>query len=133
MSELLPILHPAMQLCSICPSLSACCKGLMLNYPNDDGVRVHESFWIENWQQDAQKWVDDRGLDFKASSIAETFHDDASGRDYVTVSYDCPNLTAAGRCGIYETRPKLCRIFVPGTNELCVFGRTPFVKAVESP
>jgi Fe-S-cluster containining protein len=91
-----------------------------------------ETFWIDNWQQDAQKWVDERGLDFKATSINQKFHDDETGKVYVSVHYDCPNLTPDGRCGIYETRPNLCRIFVPGTDPLCVFGRTPFVNAVES-
>ena len=30
----------------------------------------------------------------------------------------CPHLDAAGRCGIYETRPHVCRTFEVG-GELC--------------
>ena len=34
--------------------------------------------------------------------------------------FSCDALQTDGRCGIYETRPKLCRDFKPGSDPLCV-------------
>jgi Fe-S-cluster containining protein len=34
----------------------------------------------------------------------------------------CPHLTAAGRCGIYKTRPDVCREFEAG-GKLCKAAR----------
>jgi Fe-S-cluster containining protein len=35
----------------------------------------------------------------------------------------CTELTASGRCGIYEDRPRACRVFEPGSDALCVHYR----------
>lgn len=32
----------------------------------------------------------------------------------------CTNLLPSGRCGDYENRPEVCRIFVAGSDPLCV-------------
>lgn len=32
----------------------------------------------------------------------------------------CTQLQADGRCGIYESRPELCRNYVEGSDPLCV-------------
>jgi Fe-S-cluster containining protein len=42
-----------------------------------------------------------------------------------TWMWRCPHLTPAGRCGIYETRPALCRAFEPGKDKLCVHYSPP--------
>lgn len=35
-------------------------------------------------------------------------------------TYDCIHLTSEGRCGNYEFRPKLCRVFEAGVDKPCV-------------
>lgn len=42
-------------------------------------------------------------------------------RAYVSVLWGCPKLAKNGLCSIYETRPKVCRDFIPGNDPLCVF------------
>lgn len=34
--------------------------------------------------------------------------------------YSCPELQPDGRCGIYETRPTICRDYIVGSDALCV-------------
>lgn len=41
-----------------------------------------------------------------------------------TPIWDCLALTKEGRCGIYERRPKLCRDFEAGVDQLCVMRKT---------
>jgi Fe-S-cluster containining protein len=41
--------------------------------------------------------------------------DDASTE--MTFDCRCTKLTTDGRCGIYETRPLTCRLFVPGSQD----------------
>lgn len=38
----------------------------------------------------------------------------------VTWLFECENLTPEGRCGNYDNRPKMCRVFEPGSSTLCV-------------
>ena len=35
----------------------------------------------------------------------------------------CTELTADGRCGIYENRPRACQVFEPASDPLCVHWR----------
>lgn len=37
-----------------------------------------------------------------------------------TWEWTCDALTTSGRCGIYDDRPLLCRMFTPGSDPLCV-------------
>jgi Fe-S-cluster containining protein len=128
-SNLLPILreHGApMSLCAICPVPGACCRGFTLSYLDkneDESSRQAPTFWLDTWMQDAQAWVDERDLPFFPSRIDETLYAEDTGRAYVSVRFDCVCLRPDGRCGIYETRPKLCRQYVPLQDELCKFPR----------
>lgn len=38
-------------------------------------------------------------------------------------TFTCVNLQPSGRCGDYENRPWLCRVFEPGSDALCVHYR----------
>lgn len=46
----------------------------------------------------------------------------------IVVPCACAHLEASGRCGIYETRPQVCRLYVPGGDaclEVLKRRRTP--------
>lgn len=120
MSSLLPILnsHGAPgTLCSICPDPGKCCRNFLLSRNNGDQL----TFWAETWREDAHAELDLRKLPFRIDRIESTSIT-ASFREYVTLRYSCGHLTADGRCGIYEDRPDTCRLYTPGTSDLCAFG-----------
>ncbi len=118
-NPLLPVLREKgapMTLCSICPTPGACCKGFVLSHiptGKDESGRQPLLFWRSTWRKDAAAWLADRGLDFIPSKIAETYREEESGKPYVSVRFNCSHLTTGGRCGIYETRPNVCRQYLP--------------------
>jgi Fe-S-cluster containining protein len=121
MSELLPVLrenHPAMSLCTWCPMPGSCCKKFTLTSKSKECYGSNFSFWKGSAQQDAQKELDRRGLPFIPAGISVEGNT-RRGHRFVQLEYDCPHLQADGRCGIYATRPDVCRSFIPGTNDLC--------------
>lgn len=103
---------PAMTLCAICPKPGNCCAGFGL-YPTF-------TFWLDRWRTDAKDYATARDFPFEAQ-IDQTYTDPETGREYVTVKWNCPRLVD-GRCSIYETRPQLCRDYIPGSCGICVFG-----------
>lgn len=117
MSTLLPVLYsqpPQMSLCSICPEPGRCCKQFCL--PSAP------SFWEKSWREDAQKWLDENELPYAPHSRSQhACTDPETGDEYVLVWFGCNHVTPDGRCGIYETRPDTCRIFVPASDPLCAF------------
>lgn len=70
--------------------------------------------------EEAQAFLDDEKLPFTPLRVIEevTYEDGTVG---VIPIFGCTHVTAEGRCSIYETRPETCRIFVPGSDHLCVF------------
>lgn len=92
-----------------------------MTYDSDSGRR-EPTFWLKSWKSDVAVWLAAKSLDF-VPRIDETHRDQESGEEYVSVRFDCPHVTAVGRCGIYQTRPKLCRQFVPMEDQLCKFPR----------
>lgn len=42
------------------------------------------------------------------------------GETVQTWTWSCPRLTAAGRCGDYERRPRMCRMFEPVIDTMCL-------------
>lgn len=119
MSELLPILHPAMKLCQICPKPGRCCSGFILS--NDQGSIT---VWAESWEANAADYPKAHGLPFRPARREGSYWTPSFG-EYTIVRFACEHLTSEGRCGIYDTRPEVCRRFVPGESTLCVFGKEP--------
>ena len=129
MSSLLPILReksPQMSMCSICPVPGACCKGFVLSHiPDGKTEGEHESpaFWLRNWKDQAAAWLEERGYDFVPATIHTIWSRESEPSSWVSVRFDCPHLLGSGRCGIYETRPRVCRQFTPLEDDLCKFPR----------
>lgn len=61
-------------------------------------------------------------LDTYASTAADAMP------GYVGIRWQCKNLTPEGRCGDYENRPNLCRIYEPGEDRLCAVYIEPITK-----
>ncbi|WP_368855573.1 YkgJ family cysteine cluster protein [Sphingomonas glacialis] len=89
-------------------SPGACCKRLNLSggpaMPSGGFIDSPMSF--ERAEHVAMQF----GLPFRPSSQ----------RIDGTWEWTCDQLTDAGRCGIYDDRPRLCRAFKPGADPLCV-------------
>jgi Fe-S-cluster containining protein len=117
MSDLLPVLQSnaaPMSLCTICADPGHCCRGFELS---SKGERL--TYWKSEWREKAQAYLVETGLPFVVVRIDGEYKSD-EGDEYVTVWYRCPEVTESGLCGIYETRPGLCRRFLPGSGDLCV-------------
>jgi Fe-S-cluster containining protein len=107
-----------MQLCAICPEPGHCCRRFFLNWAGGEEL----TFWKDGWKAAALEAMHSLGLPFEPFEIRQTFTTD-DGIEYVTVHFNCPKVTAEGRCSIYESRPETCRRYRPGSDGLCVFSR----------
>ena len=108
---------PAQTTCSFCPRPGSCCRDFVLTKSGPDGPE-NFSFWKDSWREDAAREMEFHNLPFVASRIQDEFVAD-TGATYVTVRFDCPELGGDGRCMTYETRPRICRDYVPLENSLC--------------
>lgn len=126
-SELLPVLYentPQMSACSYCAKPGHCCQRFYL-YVNSQPL----TFWKDSWQADAEQWIKEVDLPFRPDGVSGEYRVPISspvqpgdGREYVTLVFGCPHLTDQGRCGIYDARPSVCRMFSPGESPLCILG-----------
>lgn len=111
-----------MLLCDVCPKPGNCCKDFSL-FTSDGEI----TYWEDTWESDSRADLDKRSMPFvgginRQFSVTDKDSPDF-GRTYVSLYYSCSKLDDLGRCSIYETRPDLCRSFVPGSCPLCVFGK----------
>lgn len=120
MSRNLPILRSQAteSFCGMCPDKGHCCKDFM----------YHRSFWIDEGIEAAQKQLSDSGMPFLVKSFGPAYKEEGGTREYASVRCDCPKLGEDGRCTIYETRPRICRIFAAGSDPLCIFSSMSVVE-----
>ena len=114
MSDLLPILYenaPQMTTCAFCPKPGACCTGFVLT-----GGSYQGSYKPDEWELRAMDAIVDHNLPFKVIGA----YWPKTENYYVAPIYGCDHLTSDGRCGIYESRPQVCRAFVPMSAPLCI-------------
>ncbi len=76
---------------------------------------------IQRWQHEGRDdilaHVHDNGVTWSDRSVVNRF-----GANITTCQMSCVYLTWSGQtasCGIYETRTRICRSYVPGSSELC--------------
>lgn len=113
-----------MSLCDSCYHPGQCCRNLGLY--GGYGPKNEATFWLHlpvDAQLDACRDETDvaagRHLPFEVRGIAASWFDD-KGWPYGVYQFVCPKLQSDGRCGIYDTRPWLCRVFEPASDRLCV-------------
>ncbi len=107
---------PQMMLCTICPKPGFCCTGLVLS-------NVSGTLWFkkDSWKIEAKKFLESCGLEmFEPYGVVG---ESASGM--VAPSFRFNKLTSEGRCGIYSSRPQLCRDYEPMSDHLCCFVKEP--------
>jgi Fe-S-cluster containining protein len=97
--------------CDSCHAPGACCKGFVLT-----NMRVKDDL---NWKESSEIFLtqkSDLGLTrfYAVSKVTGSQRDGT-----VAVRLNCSSLTKEGRCGDYENRPNLCRVFEPGSDPLC--------------
>lgn len=91
-------------MCDSCMSPGACCKRLFLT-GGRLGFRFEQPMTREVAEHEAMR----QGLPFVPA-------DSENG----IWRWTCPALQDDGRCGIYESRPEVCRRYEPGRDPLCV-------------
>ena len=92
-------------LCETCKSPGACCKRMFLN-GGPGPFHMHEPMSRENAEHAAHRL----DIPFLPS------HQKEDG----TWEWSCTQLLDNGRCGIYEERPNVCRIYEAGSSPLCI-------------
>ncbi|WP_435018499.1 YkgJ family cysteine cluster protein [Tundrisphaera sp. TA3] len=108
-----------MSLCDNCYSPGSCCKSLRLISENPEtGELYPRTFWDDSSIDEQTKdWAN---FPFTPNEKLNTYTEEGSGRTYSEWNYNCRNLLPSGRCGDYENRPELCRIYEPASDGLCV-------------
>jgi Fe-S-cluster containining protein len=106
-----------MHLCDICPKPGRCCSNFLLF-----GIgNVDDLFHKDTWQEESTRATSDVGVPYFKPVLAVPHampYDDGM----VRVEFSCTNLLN-GRCSIYDSRPSVCRKYVPSQDILCVFGK----------
>lgn len=114
-----------MSTCDNCPKPGACCTDFALNIG-----RVPAATWLEA----AKKKIEGHNLPFYPSRPSkpgmEIAGEPLEVDGMIYVRFSCTRLTPEGRCGDYERRPMLCRVYQPKQDSLCVLHEPP---ATEQP
>lgn len=92
-------------MCDVCLSPGACCRRIFLS-GGAPGERLEDPMSHERAEHLAMRF----GLPFVPGAQLE------DGR----WQWACYHLDSNGRCGIYDQRPEVCRIYRPGSDALCV-------------
>lgn len=100
-----------LDLCGECGDPGRCCRDIRL-YSGGAGLSEAETkldalVWLATAYH-SDEWMGNMGLPFLPDRK----------EDGMWV-LSCPRLTPDGRCGDYENRPRLCRIFRPGEEHPC--------------
>lgn len=105
-------------LCDKCFAPGQCCKRIQFFAAGEE-----VTFWDDEpleIQIRARMHSEDIDRRMPFVSLEKTTTFDAIGRKYSTHVFTCINLLKNGRCGDYENRPWLCRVFEPAGSSLCV-------------
>lgn len=120
MSNLLPILQSQaapMSICSFCAKPGSCCTNFILTDLDGEYFTAWESTWVK----DANARLAREGLPYHPKMDAELAKfTSPEGEIYVIPVFECAHLQDNGRCGIYESRPNVCRKFLPASGPLCI-------------
>ncbi len=103
-----------MSACDTCPKPGSCCKGFTLN----NGTHS-PAFTADRWADLGTEYAKRNGLPFIPLEPYKGESEFGWTDDKVGIRWTCKNLTPEGRCGDYENRPNLCRIYEPGSDRLC--------------
>lgn len=113
-----------MSLCDSCYAPGQCCKNIRFFAGGEVSFRIDEDLKAQllNHRPEEDK---EAGRKMPFVPVIETSRstDPESGREYASYVFRCSNLTTEGRCGDYENRPQLCRVFEPGSDLPCVHYR----------
>ncbi len=93
-----------MSLCDKCFHPGACCKNFRLTLESGNSFAAG---MLKGEAKAAAEW---RNLPFLPSRRG------SDGR----WKWKCSELGADGRCNIYESRPGVCRAYIPASDGLCV-------------
>lgn len=98
-------------MCDSCRSPGACCKAIRLSgggraADRHDAIQAPMSF----------ERAEHRAMELGLWMMRPLHQDTADG----SWAWECTQLQPNGRCGIYDSRPQLCRDYRPGEDPLCV-------------
>jgi Fe-S-cluster containining protein len=103
--------------CETCSSPGSCCRGFVLSL-ND----IPKA----NWESIARSRLDGYGLTY--FRIEEALRSEVTLDGCVGIRCSCDKLDKDGRCGDYENRPNVCRVYEPLSDNLCAefVGPSPY-------
>lgn len=103
--------------CDTCPKPGNCCTGF---YLSGWELRSPDLTNSPNWYEKAQEVL--KGYKypfFKPIELTSTVRRTDNEVIDKGVRVGCTLLTTEGRCGDYENRPSLCRVYEPKSDPLC--------------
>lgn len=101
--------------CDRCFAPGRCCSNISLNLNGGTWPLVETA--LEVYVLLARAWTADPSALGNAQPLMPLFR-----RPDGRWIFWCPALTREGRCGDYENRPGMCRVFEPMSDQLCVLG-----------
>lgn len=100
--------------CDLCIDPGACCRAFPLNHYFELGATLEA----------IRKLLVEKNLAmFRPLRRYREWSSD--GKWWEQWLFRCTKLKPNGRCGIYDTRPNLCRTYEPGCDGMCVHMRLP--------
>jgi len=87
----------------------------------DMDILLEHLIFPDRMPAEGQEFVEATGLDEKTLAELRVGATD-EGNGFVKLQHVCKQLLANGDCGIYETRPAICRKFNCATRDDCACG-----------
>jgi len=97
----------------VCHRCGNCCHVDMTAYVSAEDIQR----WEQEGRHDILAHVRDNGVSWSSDGFVNRF-----GSEIINCLMSCVYLQWQGSsavCGIYESRTKVCRSFVPGSSDLC--------------
>lgn len=112
-----------MTICDRCVDPGSCCREIRLSHK----VAAITKLEVLAWLASCLPGSNEIGLPFIPEYQGQFFNYDGLDPCPFPVDwvYSCINLTSDGRCGDYENRPNLCRIFRAGIHKPCSMHHYP--------
>lgn len=111
---------PMPNLCAHCPAPGHCCRNIRLNVKGSFTTKLEALAWLAT----VQPAEGELGLPFIPRERVRTLRDNGRHASPSPVdeewTYDCIHQTPEGRCGSYDSRPQLCRMFEAGVHSPCL-------------
>lgn len=107
-----------MSLCDKCYAPGRCCTRIQITNVLGEPAGYESLYGLKHvTQQIREEMPTSKFVAIKKIPGTDGFFEDIPVAQYI---FDCEALQPNGRCGIYETRPNVCRKYEAASDSLCV-------------